>query len=135
MDIPIKNLNAKRHDDLWGAESMKMRVMGIIKEKESKKPLSGLLVCAYDKDVFGNDELGSAVTASDGKFIIEYNSEDFQELLDENPDIYLEIFSSEEAKSNKQTKSNPLFSTKESLRPNASSSEKFYIEIPKERLI
>lgn len=114
---------------------MKMRILGIVKEKESKKPLSGLLVYAYDKDVFGNDELGSAVTASDGRFLIEYNSEDFQELLDKNPDIYLEIFSRKEARGNKQTESKPLFSTKKSLRNNASSSEKFYIEIPKKRLI
>lgn len=113
---------------------MNMRVMGIVKEKESGKPLSGLLVCAYDKDLIYSDLLGKAKTGSDGKFIIEYDSKDFQELLDKNPDIYLDIYREADANIAHQKKVKPIFTTKKSIRYSASSSEKFYIEIPRKRL-
>jgi hypothetical protein len=111
---------------------MKMRVLDIIKEKESGKPLSGLLVCAYDKDIFRSDLLGKATTGKDGKFKIEYDSKDFKEPLEKNPDIFLSIFKNRSSKGQKRAK--PIYSTKNSIRYSASSSEKFYIEIPKKKL-
>ncbi|UCE74242.1 MAG: hypothetical protein JSV56_00680 [Methanomassiliicoccales archaeon] len=111
---------------------MKHRIWGIIKEKESGKPLSGLLVCAYDKDLIHSDFLGKTLTGPDGKFIIEYDTIDFQELLDRHPDVYLQIYRSAEAMNTKRVK--PIYSTKGSIRYSASSSEKFYIEIPRKKL-
>jgi hypothetical protein len=113
---------------------MKMRVFGIVKEKESGEPLSGLLVCAYDKDVLRSDLLGKAFTGPDGKFTIDYESKDFQELLDENPDIYLNIYRGADAEVMDKKKVKPIFSTKKNIRMSASSMEKFYIEIPRNKL-
>jgi hypothetical protein len=111
---------------------MKMRVLGLIKEKESGKPLSGLFVVVYDKDILRNDLLGKATTGADGKFKIEYDSKDFKEPLEKNPDIFLNIFRKDPSRVKKRLK--PIFSTKNSIRYSASSSEKFYIEIPKRKL-
>ncbi len=108
---------------------MKMRVLGLIKEKESGKPLSGLFVVVYDKDFLRNDLLGKATTGSDGKFNIEYDSTDFKEPLEKNPDIFLNVFKMDPSMTKKRLK--PIFSTRNSIRYSASSSEKFYIEIPK----
>jgi hypothetical protein len=113
---------------------MKMRVMGIVKEKESGNPLSGLIVCAYDKDLIGSDLLGRTETGYDGKFIIEYDSSEFQELLDKNPDIYLNIFKAEGSNKSGKKKAKPIFTTKNNIRQSASSSEKYYIEIPRKKL-
>ncbi|UCG70468.1 MAG: hypothetical protein JSV09_05490 [Thermoplasmata archaeon] len=113
---------------------MKMRVLGIVKEKESGEPLSGLLVCAYDKDLIHSDLLGKALTDSDGKFFIEYDSVHFRELIDRNPDIYLKIYRGEDTKAKNKKRAKPIHTTKDSLRYSASSSEKFYIEIPRKKL-
>lgn len=118
-----------------GDKIMKMRVMGVVKEKESGEPISGLLVCAFDKDIISSDSLGKALTGEDGKFFIEYDSADFRETLDKNPDIYLKIYGSEAAKDTKRKRVKPIFTTKDSIRYSASSSEKFYIEIPRKKLI
>lgn len=113
---------------------MKYRILGIVCEKESKEPLSGLLVCAYDKDLFRSDLLGKTFTGSDGKFTIEYESKDYQELIDRNPDIFLKIYKGVDAKDMEKRRVKPIFTTKETIRYSASSSEKFYIEIPREKL-
>jgi hypothetical protein len=114
---------------------MKMRVLGMVREKESGNPLPGLLVCAYDKDLFSSDFLGRTVTDQNGRFTIEYDSKDFQELLDRNPDIYVEVYSSQHAKAKSLKRIRPIYTTKRSIRYSASSSEKYYIEIPKKKLV
>ena len=111
---------------------MKMRVLGLVREKESGEPLSGLLVRAFDKDILRHDFLGEAVTGKDGLFTIEYDSKDFRELLDRNPDIYVEVHRGPTAADKKKGK--PIYSTKRDLRHSASSSEKFFIEIPRKKL-
>lgn len=113
---------------------MKMRVMGIVREKESGEPVAGLIVHAYDKDLVSSDLLGKTQTGTDGKFLIEYDSVDFQELLDRNPDIYIEIFRSSDVKEQKTKRVKPIYTTRKSIRHNASSSEKYYIEISKKQL-
>jgi hypothetical protein len=111
---------------------MKMRVLGLIKEKESGKPLSDLFVVVYDKDILRNDLLGKTKTGADGKFKIEYDSRDFKEPLEKNPDIFLNIFKKDPSKAKSRIK--PIYTTKKSIRYSASSSEKYYIEIPKKKL-
>lgn len=113
---------------------MKMRVLGVVKEKESQNPLPGLLVCAYDKDLLSSDFLGRTVTGPDGRFTIEYDSKDFQELLDRNPDIYVEVYGGEYIKTKSLKRVRPIYTTKKSIRYSSSSSEKYYIEIPKKKL-
>jgi hypothetical protein len=111
---------------------MKMRVLGLIKEKESGKPLSGLYVVVYDKDFLRDDLLGKTKTGSDGKFEIEYDSTDFKEPLEKNPDIFLNVFNKDPSKTKSRIK--PIYTTRKSIRYSASSSEKYYIEIPKRKL-
>jgi hypothetical protein len=113
---------------------MKMRVLGIVREKESGKPLPGLLICAYDKDLLSSDFLGKTVTGEDGKFTIEYDSKDFQELLDRNPDIYVEVYRGEHIKAKSLKRIRPIYTTRKSIRYSASSSEKYYIEISHKKL-
>jgi hypothetical protein len=113
---------------------MKMRVLGVVKEKESGNPLPGLLVCAFDKDLFSSDFLGRTVTGPDGRFTIEYDSKDFQELLDRNPDIFVEVYGGEYIKAKSLKRIRPIYTTKKSIRYSASSSEKYFIEIPKKKL-
>jgi hypothetical protein len=113
---------------------MKMRVLGIVKEKESGKPLSGLKVIAYDKDVLRSDLLGETKTDSEGKFSIEYDSTDFKEPLERNPDIFVEIYRAKDLKVSKKGRVRPIFTTRGSIRYRASSSEKYYIEIPRKKL-
>lgn len=112
---------------------MRMRVLGLIKEKETGKPLSGLVVHVYDKDLLRNDLLGKAITGADGKFHIEYDSKDFKEPLEKNPDIFLNIFRKDPIKERKRAK--PIYTTRKSIRYRASSSEKYYIEIPRNKLL
>lgn len=106
----------------------------MIREKESGKPLADLLVCVYDKDLFRSDFLGKSLTGADGKFLIEYDSSDFQEGLDKNPDIYLEVYRKSDAKMMDSKKVRPVYSTKKSIRHGSSSSEKYYIEISRNKL-
>ncbi len=113
---------------------MKMRVLGIVREKESGEPVAGLIVHAYDKDLVSSDLLGKGQTDSDGKFLIEYDSVDFQELLDRNPDIYIEIYRDSDKKGTETKRNKPIYTTKKSIRQNASSSEKYYIEISRKKL-
>lgn len=120
-----------RRKGIW---SMRMRVIGIVKEKESGGPLSGLFVRAFDKDIMHHDFLGEAVTGADGKFTIEYESKDFQELVDRNPDIYVEVHGKPRVEGKKNKRTRPIYTTRKSVRHNASSSEKFYIEISRKDL-
>jgi hypothetical protein len=111
-----------------------MRIVGLIREKESGRPLSDLVVCAYDKDFLRSDLLGKTETQSDGRFTIEYDSSDFKEPLEKNPDIFLKVFSKKDALNLNKKRVKPIYSTKDSIRYSASSSEKFYIEIPRKKL-
>jgi carotenoid cleavage dioxygenase len=113
---------------------MKMRVLGIVKEKESGNPVPGLVVFAYDKDVLRNDLLGKTKTDSDGKFSIEYDSTDFKEPLERNPDIFVEVYRAKDIKASKKGRIKPIYTTRRNIRYRASSSEKYYIEIPKKKL-
>ncbi len=68
------------------------RIKGLVKEKESGIPLSGIFVKAYDKDLIFDDLLGAAVSDSNGKFEVVCESEDFQEFFDAKPDIYFKAY-------------------------------------------
>lgn len=89
--------------------------------KESHRPLPGLIIKAYDKDLFFDDLLGNCVTDLDGTFEITYEGSDFQELFDKKPDIYLKV---------KDPDWKDIFSTKEKVRFSAGQEEYFLIEIP-----
>lgn len=104
---------------------MMFTISGKISEKESGLPLPGLKVRAYDKDLFFDDLLGNATTAADGTFIIEYRLEDFRELFESKPDIYLKIYSRNYIQ---------ITNTEKSVRWNAGEVEQFDISISRQDL-
>ena len=68
------------------------RIFGVVREQGSSRPLAGLLVRAFDKDVVFDDELGSTLTAADGRFEIHFTEMKFRELLEGRPDLYFRVF-------------------------------------------
>jgi hypothetical protein len=71
---------------------LEFRVAGTIEEQETGRPLPGLVVHAYDKDLLFDDYLGRAVTDNDGRFSIEFNEDMFRDFSELEPDLYLKIY-------------------------------------------
>src|SRR5687768_15249127 len=71
---------------------MEFKITGRILEKESGLGVASLQVRAYDKDMIYDDLLGTAITDGEGRFELEYTERDFQELFEQQPDIYLEVY-------------------------------------------
>jgi hypothetical protein len=113
---------------------MEFIISGLVREKESKQPAGGLLVRAFDRDLFYTDLLGNAVTAANGTFVIAYRGKDFQELFEKKPDIYLEIYGSAAVQPSPATAMMPIFTTRRHVRFNAGKREFFLIEIPRAKL-
>ncbi len=105
-----------------------MRVIGTVLEEESGKPLQGLQVRAFDKDVFFDDKLGVAITDAAGAFRINYSSLDFSlvEGLETSPELYIRVF---DATGKKQ-----LYTSKSEIRRNVQVEEEYTIKIPKSKL-
>ena len=65
-------------------------ITGKVTDKENK-PVAGLIVSAYDKDLLFDDVLGTTSTDENGNFEVIYREESFRDLFDKKPDIYLKI--------------------------------------------
>ena len=70
----------------------RFRVGGEIREKGSQRPLAGLCVRAFDKDLVKDDFLGEAETDAQGRFDIRFTDADFKDFLETRPDLYLCVF-------------------------------------------
>ncbi|MCG8575044.1 MAG: hypothetical protein MI810_09195 [Flavobacteriales bacterium] len=68
------------------------QLSGVVLDHGTGKPLGGVLVKAYDRDLIYDDLVGTCVTDEKGSFKINFNAKDFQEAFDKNPDIYLNIY-------------------------------------------
>ena len=97
------------------------RIDGVVREQQSGRPVSGLLVRAFDKDVIRDDHLGDTTTDAEGRFTILFNDAAFKDVFEERPDIYLCIFAS--------GRSEPVHDTSYEIRQNAGHEEYFEIEI------
>jgi carotenoid cleavage dioxygenase len=95
-------------------------------EKESGRPLEGLVVRAYDKDLVRDDHLGDTHTDASGRFQIEYSEVQYKDLHETLPDLYLRIFDA----SGKRM----LHTTEDAVRANAKVLERFEIRIPSAKL-
>ncbi len=104
----------------------RFRVGGVIREKESGRPLEGLVVSAYDKDVVNDDYLGEAVTDASGSFEIRFTDADFKDAMESNPDLYLFVFVPGTRR--------PVHDTSYGIRQNATDDEHYEIEIPQAAL-
>ncbi len=105
---------------------LEYRVGGEVVEKETGRPLPGLLVRVFDKDELYNDLLGEARTDDAGRFEVRYAGGDFQELFDKRPDLFFRIFDAEGAQL--------IHTTEESVRVDAGADEQVRIEIPRAAL-
>lgn len=103
-----------------------MRVVGTIVEEESGRPLEGLVVRAYDKDLVVDDHLGDTRTNASGQFELAYSEAQFRDLNETLPDVYLRIFDA--------TGKRLLHSTESAVRANAQVVERFEIRIPRASL-
>ena len=68
-------------------------ISGQVVERKRRTPLGGLLVEAWDSDLFCDDFVGRAITDVDGNFHIQFSQIYFRELfIDREPDLYFKIF-------------------------------------------
>jgi hypothetical protein len=105
-----------------------MRVIGTIVEEESGKPLAGLQVRAFDKDLLFDDKLGVAITDAAGAFRINYSELDFSSILgtETMPELYIRIFDA--------TGKKLLFTSEKAIRKDPMVEERYDIKIPKAKL-
>jgi outer membrane protein assembly factor BamB len=99
------------------------RISGIVVEEGTGRPLPKLQVRAYDKDRLYDDLLGTALTDEGGAFVMTYTGDDFRELFEKNPDIYVVVLD--------QTGQETLYTSEQSARWGAGKDEFFRVEIPR----
>ena len=105
-----------------------MRVIGTVVEEESGKPLAGLRVRAFDKDLIIDDKLGVATTDATGSFRIDYSQLDFSSIFgtETSPELYVRVYDAKDKKL--------LFTSEKSIRKNVTVEERYDIKIAKAKL-
>jgi len=103
---------------------LRFRVQGTTEEEETGRPLVGLVVRAFDKDLLFDDALGFSITDERGRFLIQFTEDDFRDFFELDPDLYLEVYDS--------TGENLLHKTP--VYRNFSSGERFQLRIPSGKL-
>jgi hypothetical protein len=105
-----------------------MRVIGTVVEEESGKPLAGLVVKAYDKDLLFDDKLGTTETDANGRFRIDYSSVDFSLLagMETVPELYVRVLDSAGKK--------VLWTSEKAIRKDPQVEEQYDIKISKAKV-
>ncbi len=103
-----------------------MSVAGTVVEQESGKPIQGLRVRAFDKDLLFDDKLGDTLTDAQGKFEIRFTEAQFRDFGETTPDIYIRIYDASGKKL--------LYTTEKAVRRDALVREYFEVKIPRAKL-
>jgi hypothetical protein len=68
-------------------------ISGRVIDRTTHKPVAGVRVEAWDKDLIHNDLVGSAVSDAEGAFRIDFDESYFKELFfDREPDLFFRVF-------------------------------------------
>jgi hypothetical protein len=97
-------------------------VLGTIEEEETGRPLPSLIVRAYDRDLVFDDKVGFTTTDADGRFEIRFHREDFSDVRESQPDLYLRVYDPSGIRE--------LYQTRDAIRWRASSKETYRLRIP-----
>ena len=105
-----------------------MRVVGTIVEEESGKPIAGLVVKAFDKDLLFDDKLGTTKTDANGRFRMDYSAIDFSLVagMETAPELYVRVLD--------PTGKKVLWTSEKAIRKNPQVEERYDIKIPKAKL-
>jgi hypothetical protein len=87
---------------------------------EHGKGLEGLTVSVFDEDLIFDDRLGETKTDAGGNFRVTYHAEDFRDVVERKPDIYLKVL---------DQKGKTLHSSQSAVRYEAGRMEVFEIKI------
>jgi Transthyretin-like family len=106
-----------------------MRAIGTVVEEDSGRPIAGLHVRAFDKDLLFDDKLGVAVTDAKGAFRIDYTELDFSSIFgnETTPELYIRIYDVTDKKL--------LYTSEKSIRKNVQVEERFDVKIPRSKLV
>jgi hypothetical protein len=96
-------------------------VRGRVTDKDGKG-LSKLIVSVYDKDLLFDDKLGQTETDSNGDYILTYHTEDYRDIIERKPDIYVKVL---------DQKGNMLYSSKKKIKFNVGRVEIVNVELGK----
>jgi len=94
----------------------------MVEEEETGRPLADLVVRAFDRDLIFDDKVGFATTDDDGRFEIRFNREDFRDVSESQPDLYLRVYD--------PSGTREILQTTDAIRWNASQSESYWLRIP-----
>jgi hypothetical protein len=100
-----------------------MRVIGTVIDDETGRPLEGLRVRAFDKDLVFDDRLGEVATDAEGRFEIVYSESMYRDFQETEPDIYIRIYD--------PSGERLLYSTEDAVRWNSLAVERFEVRIPR----
>ena len=100
----------------------RFRIVGTLEEEETGRPLAGLIVRAFDRDVVFDDKLAFATSDREGRFEMHFDHDAFRDLNESRPDLYLRIFD--------PAGTREIHQTADAVRWNASASETYAIRIP-----
>lgn len=71
---------------------MPFHVRGLVVEAETGRPLAGMLVRLYDKDVVLDDFLGETRSDEAGRFELSFTEAQFRDVFETRPDLYLHVY-------------------------------------------
>jgi hypothetical protein len=82
--------------------------------------LKDLIVSVYDRDFIFDDRLGQVGTDPNGYYTLSYRTEDFRDLIERKPDIYLKVVDQQQ---------NPLYTSEDAVRFEAGHVETINVQI------